>query len=221
MKLIIKTITIIGIASFLTACSEKSIPLNKQERVVKQLGEHYYYVPVGSSGGKLSKKWAYFNGITSSGLLECKENDVWIATPEAKEQSNQAQDKYMKSLTVTEFKEIQTHPTSIPKRNSKEMLNFIKVETELARTGQSYCLSPMSEKEVTKYKEYVAQQERINNDPRVVAARIEAASRRNAAYQQAEAIRANARAIQGATTQRMIESYTPKTNYNYNYNYNY
>lgn len=221
MKLIVKTITIIGIASLLTACSGKSIPLNEQQRVVKQLGEHYYYIPIGASGGKLSKKWAYFNGITSSGLLECKENDVWIATPEAQEQSNQVQNIYMKSLTVAEFKEIHTHPTRIPKRNSKEMLNFIKVETELARTGQSYCLSPMSKEDVLKYKEYVAQQEKINNDPRVVAARIEAASRRNAAYQQAEATRANARAIQNATTQRMRESYTPKTNYNYNYNYTY
>ena len=185
------------------------------------MGEHYYYSPIGASGGKLSKKWAYFNGITSSGLLECKENDVWIATPEAQEQSGQAQNIYMKSLTIAEFKEINTHPTSIPKRNSKEMLNFIKVETELARTGQSYCLSPMLEKDVLKYKEYVAQQEKINNDPRVVAARIEAASRKDAAYQQAEASRSNARAIENATTQRMIESYTPKTNYNYNYNYNY
>jgi len=224
MKLIIKTITTIGIASFLTACSGKSIPLHQQQKHVENIGENYYYIPNNAIGGQLNKKWAYLNVITSSGLLNCKENDAFLINKTESENEDSINKIYLSNLTVEELKKLNMHPTFIPKRNSKEFQNLIDIDTHLVREGMITCLSPMSKKDVLKYKEYAAQQEKINNDPRVVAARIEAASRRDQAQarrEQAQATRDTASAIKNATTQRRIESYTPKTNYNYNYNYNY
>ena len=55
----------------------------------------------------------------------------------------------------------------------KKNINFIK-------EGRIACYRPMSCKDVRQYKANVAEQRRINNDPRVVAARIQANAIRQA-----------------------------------------
>ncbi len=162
----------VGVALLFVGCTGNTPkPLHQQQRVVKNIGNHYYYVPAYAQGGKLDKKWAYLNGISSSGLLQCKKNYVLISNPKAMQKSGKTTQAYQAILTPSELKELSAHPTSIPKRNSKEFKNLIKTDTELARTGQLYCIPPMSQKQVKQYKAYQAQQAKINNDPRVIAAR--------------------------------------------------
>jgi len=187
MRLSLKILISVGTALLFSGCTGNTPkPLAQQQRVVKNIGNHYYYVPSYAQGGKLDKKWAYINGITSSGLLQCKKNYAWLANPKADQESQKALGSYEAILTASERKELYTHPTSIPRKDTKEYRNMVKVETELVRSGQTYCMPPMSQKKVKEYKAYQAQQAKINNDPRVIAARAnQSAARMN--YQAATA----------------------------------
>ncbi len=172
VKMKVKLLMGVGIALLFVGCTGNTPkPLHQQQRVVKNMGKHYYYVPVYAQGGKLNKKWAYLNGVTSSGLLHCKKNYAWIANSKADKKSQKALGAYEAILTPSERKELYTHPTSIPRKDTKEYRNLVKVETELVKSGQAYCMPPMSQKQVKQYKAYQAQQAKINNDPRVIAAR--------------------------------------------------
>ncbi len=171
MKIATKIISVVGIALFFAGCTGNSVPLHKQQKTVRQVKGHYYYLPVSTEGGKLRAKSAYVSNITSSGLLQCKKNYLWIANTKEAIKAEKAVKLYTSILTPSEIKEFTTHSTSIPKKNSKEFQNLIKVETKLAKYGQSYCIRPMSQKEVKQYQAYLMQQQKINNDPQVIAAR--------------------------------------------------
>lgn len=190
-------------------------PLVQQQRVVKNIGEHYYYVPAYAEGFKLNKKYAYLNNVVSSGLLECKENYAFIESRAAKAKIDKVVKAYYASLSVEELKQIRNHPTAIPKREGKEFQNIIKAETLAVRNAEAGCVPPMPKKQVNEYKAYVKQQQKINNDPRVIAARIQAnaqlqkarmekESRDEAAFQQS---------LQNLNNQ--LANMTPKT-YNVN-----
>ncbi len=166
-----KIISVASIALFFVGCTSNSLPLHKQQKSVRQVKGHYYYLPVNTDGGKLGTKSAYVSNITSSGLLQCKKDYLWIANKKEAIKADNAAKLYLSSLTPSELKEFTTHSTSIPKKNSKEFQNLIKVDTELAKHGQSYCIRPMLQKEVKQYQAYMIQQQKINNDPRVIAAR--------------------------------------------------
>lgn len=172
MSLLYKILISISAAILFTGCATNTPkPLHQQQRVVKNIGEHYYYVPAQAEGFKLNKKYAYLNRVVSSGLLECKTNYAFIQTANAKKKINKVVNEYYASLSPSELIQIRKHPTAIPKKNEKEFQSIIQVETQAVREGEAYCIPPMPQKQVEQYKAYLAQQAKINNDPRVIAAR--------------------------------------------------
>ncbi len=162
----------VGVALLFVGCTGNTPkPLHQQQRVVKNIGTHYYHVPAYADGFKLNKKYAYLNRVVSSGLLECKTNYAFIQTSNAKDKIGKATTEYYASLSPAELIQIRKHPTAIPRRNEKEFQKIIQVETKAVRGGEAYCIAPMSQKQVRQYQAYQAQQAKINNDPRVIAAR--------------------------------------------------
>lgn len=204
-------------ALFIVGCANNVAEpaLGQQQRVVKNIGEHYYYVPAYAQGFKLSKKLAYLNNVVSSGLLDCKENYAFIESNKVKAEMDKPVKDYYASLTVEELKQVHYHPTAIPKRDGKEFQKIIEVETLAVRNGEAGCIPPMPKKQVKEYKTYLAKQAEINNDPRVIAARIQA----NAQLQQARMEKesrdraATQQSLQNLNQQ--LQNMTPKT-YNVN-----
>ncbi len=171
----------VGVALLFVGCTGNTPkPLHQQQRVVKNIGTHYYHVPAGASGFKLDKKTAYMNNVVSSGLLQCKENYVYIETQRASKVSQKLGQAYFSSLTVSELKASRSNSLTIPRKEGKEFREVVKATTKDVRSGEAYCLPPMTRKQVKQYKAYQAQQAKINNDPRVIAARAnQSAARMN------------------------------------------
>lgn len=169
-----------GIALLLIGCgkTQPSFDASKHslgdfQKKVGTLGDKYYTVPVVADVSKLDAKWAYINRVTSSGLLECKKDDVYALHSSFKPEDEKINKPYFDSLTPEELKTLNTHPTIIPRSDSKEFRAIVAFETKLVREGKIACITPMTAQQVKEYKAYQKQQDKINNDPRVIAARAQ------------------------------------------------
>ncbi len=177
-----------GVVLLFTGCTGNvPKPLHQQQRVVKNIGNNYYYVPAQSYGFKVDKKVAYMNNVITGGLLQCRENDVVVETLKSSKDGKKLLKEYFSTLTAAELKVARSNSLTIPKKEGKEFQKFIATGTKAARSGEIYCINPMSNKDVKQYKAYQAQQAKINNDPRVVAARIQAQSAANVSNAQISA----------------------------------
>lgn len=143
-----------------------------QKKVVVD-GDKYYMYPVIATGGRLHPKWTYMKRFTSSGLLECKKDDVLALHSSFKSEDEKINKVYLDSLSPEELKTLLKHPTVIPRKDSKEFRAIVAYETKLVREGKMACIPPMTTQQVKEYKAYVKQQQKINNDPRVIAARAQ------------------------------------------------
>lgn len=173
------TFALIGMAILLIGCGNQPSfnpaehPLSDFQKTVIHEEGKYYRVPLYAYGSTLDAKYAYINRVTSSGLLECKKDDSIVLHSSIKTENDKLSKNYYDSLTPEELITFRKHPTIIPKRDSKEFQAIIAYETRLVRDGKMTCVSPMSAQEVKEYKAYIAQQQKINNDPRVIAARAQ------------------------------------------------
>ena len=72
------------------------------------------------------------------------------------------------------------------------------------RSGYMACQAPLSKAHYSQYQRYIRQQQKLANDPRVVAARIQANAQMRAAYMQKQA-------IDNMAWQSMMNAMTPRT----------
>jgi hypothetical protein len=223
MKQKLKISVILGsIALFLIGCGETqpSFDASKQslghfQKHVITVRDKYYMVPVISLGSRLDAKWAYINRVTSSGLLECKKDDVYALHSSFRSEDEKINKAYLDSLTPEELKTLSKHPTIIPQKDSKEFGAIVAYETKLVREGKMACIAPMTKQQVKEYKAYKKQQDKINNDPKVIAARIQANTQLQQARMEKDARDKEAafQSIQNLNNQ--LANMTPKT-YNVN-----
>jgi len=173
MKMKLKLLMSMGIALLFVGCTGSNTvkPLHQQQKVVRQDGNKYYYVPANVFGGQVNKPWAYKNKVETSGLLECPIGYGLVISLNEQKKYNEIANTYRSILTASELKTYDTHPTVTPKNNSKEYRKMVSELTAMYRRGSMACIRPMTNKEVKQYKAYQAQQAKINNDPAVIAAR--------------------------------------------------
>ncbi len=174
MKMKLKLLMGVSIALLFVGCTGSNPkPMYQQQKVVRQAGGNYYYAPVNAIGGKMDDKLVYLNKVTSSGLLQCKRGYALLTDSSVVQKEKKVNDAYLAILTPAELRAVfeNKNPTHIPKRNSKEFQNLVKIDTQLVREGKLACIPPMSQKDINQYKAYQKQQAKINNDPQVIAAR--------------------------------------------------
>ncbi len=171
-KMEFKLLMGMGIALLFVGCTGNTPkPMYQQQKVVRQAGGKYYYAPVNAIGGSMDNKMVYLNKVSSSGLLQCKKDYALLIDGSVFKKEQKVNNAYLAILTPSELLALSKHPTNIPKKNSKEFQKLIKIDTELVRAGKLACIPPMSQKQVNQYIAYQKQQAKINNDPRVIAAR--------------------------------------------------
>ncbi len=204
--LILTTIMVI----FISGCAQpqpKAYPLRKKGIVLQdRYNKKFYYVPSNASGSSLTAKWAKLNNVTSSGLLYCRKNDAWVLVNQLNPQDNKLMMNYINTLTPAEKQQLEKDPNIIPKMNSKEFQALKQFETEVARKGYATCLKPLSNSQVKQYKAYVRQQQKINNDPRVVAARVQANAINNAALTQQTTAIQQQKSMERMYNQQMMQN---------------
>lgn len=146
----------------------------RTEVVVSRSSGKFYRVPKYTFSSRSDKVWYEKNKIVTSGLLDCPIGNTIAISKYERTKFVNANKKYRDILTPKELKEFNTIPKRIPKKNSQEYKELTKEMTAIYRRGNMLCIKPMNKTEVKKYKAYLKQQEKINSDPRVVAARINA-----------------------------------------------
>ena len=173
MRLSLKILMGVGISLLFVGCANTPAvpPLSQQPKKVVQLGNKYYYIPAQTFGGVVTKPWHYKNKIETSGFLDCPLGYALLISMNEKKKVLEDERAYRAILNAKETKIYDTHPTITPKSNSKEYKNMVTNLTEIYRRGNYACIRPMTNKEVKQYKLYIKQQQKINNDPRVIAAR--------------------------------------------------
>ncbi len=170
----------VGAALLFVGCTGNTAkPMYQQQKVVRQAGGKYYFAPVNAIGGRMNAGMVYVNKVSSSGLLQCKKDYGYLVDNSVFKKEKAVNDKYLSILTPAEILAWRKDYRKIPRTNSKEFQDLVKIDTKLVREGKIACIPPMSQKKVKQYQAYQAQQAKINNDPRVVAARIQAQSARN------------------------------------------
>jgi len=172
MKLSLKVLIGIGGTLLLIGCTGNSPkPMYQQQKVVWQAGGKYYYAPVNAIGRRMNDTLVYMNKVSSSGLLQCKKDYALLIDNSVFKKEQEVNDKYLNILTPAEIIAWRKNYKKIPRTDSKEFQELVKIDTKLVREGKLACIPPMSKKEVSQYKAYQKQQAKINNDPRVIAAR--------------------------------------------------
>jgi len=153
MKKIVLSISIVGIF-LLNGCQSSDLykrsksDLYKRSKSVNQLGNRYYYAPVPTKVwlSNLAPSTAKHYNKLSEGLMRCRGGDMIVT-------DSQSTHKELKSALSKNYKE-----------------TILK----LVKSNRMICVHPMSVSEVRQYKAEKKRRDRINNDPRVVAARIQA-----------------------------------------------
>lgn len=159
MKALTMIIVSIGTVGLFTACSNTpkvvqkgSYDLKKRHIVeyskdVKEGEERYYYRPDHSWSYRLDANNAFINTITSSSLLTCQENDIWFIAMDQREEQGKIRYKYLISLAKSQLDDMKDDPKYIPRRDSEEFEDLIKIDTDLAKRGLIGCQSQMSKEE--------------------------------------------------------------------------
>jgi len=173
MKIKYQLLIGLSLALLFSGCaSTTAVPaLNQQKKVVWKSGNKYYYIPAYTFGGVVTKPWQYKNKVETSGFLECPVGYALVISMKEKKEFDKLNNDFRAILNAQETKIYGTHPIITPKTNSKEYKKMVEGLTAIYRRGSYACIKPMTNKEVKQYKAYQAQQAKINNDPRVIAAR--------------------------------------------------
>jgi len=145
-------------------------PLSQMTGGVALLGDKYFRVPYHSTGSIVTKPWDYKNKVEASGLMDYPVGNAIVVALSAKKRVYEANSKHRNVLSPAELKIYDNHPTKSPKSDSKKYKELVSTLTKMYRNGTIACYKPLTASEVKKYKEYM----KVQNDPRVVAARINA-----------------------------------------------
>ncbi len=198
----IKILLLVGVIGFvMVGCGSKYPSPSKLSttRTVSQHGSNtklYYYAPYGSGGSILTDSYIVrVLNTYSSGLLQCRKNYAFLYSK--KEPSDELHLLGRKADASVTEKEKHMTLTEITKsnKNFREYKNYL---THLAKTNQVECVRPMTKNEVRKYKADMKKQAKINSDPRVRAAQIQAnAMMTNSLMQQQRSIQTNSSQANG------------------------
>ena len=190
---------------FLSGCAATQPPLAQQKpMIIKQPNGKYYIVPVGAVGKPLNSKEARALTKMTKGLLHCKSGYGLVASRSTAKKIDDLVRRYNSKLTPKELQKENRNPGLILKPNSREYREFLSFVRKKVQEGDLGCLPPMTSSQVRQYKAYVRQQQKLANDPRVVAARIQANAQMRAAYMQKQA-------IDNMAWQSMMNAMTPRT----------
>ena len=149
----------VGAVLLFAGCSSNSevvqkgpFDLNKRHIVeyskdVKKGEERYYYRPDHSWSYRLDANNAFINTIASSSIITCQENDIWFISMNHREEEGKIRYRYMISLAKSQLDDMKEDPQYIPRRDSQEFQDLIKIDTELAKRGLIGCQSQMPKDE--------------------------------------------------------------------------
>ena len=181
-KLVIGLGAIVGIL-LLSGCSGKSPNMHKRgTHVIKVQGRHYI-TPSGSySRLKIISK-AYANVQKNMiGCIGCRVGDIRVY---AQQDTGQKMfDEIYAEWKAKWTKAEQAKGKPLTQKERQAILTPIKkdVQSRVIKEGKIMCVRPQPWSWTKQRNRYEAQQRRINNDPRVIAARIQANAINNAAY---------------------------------------
>ncbi len=156
MRIAMKRVCVAGAIVFLGGCADvlsidKQYVYNANKRHVVQYGDdNYYYRPDHSWSQRLNANKANLNSVASSGLLSCKENDIWYISINDREEEGKIRYRYMISLAKSQLIDIENNATYIPRRDSKEFKDLIEIDTQMAHHGLIGCSSRISKNEILK-----------------------------------------------------------------------
>ncbi len=198
----IKILLLVGVIGFVTVGCGSKYPypskLSTTRTVMQDTNNpsFYYYSPYGSTGNILTDSNNARNINTySSGLLQCRKNYAFLYSKiELSKEWYLLNNKV--DASITEKEKYMTIPELIKSnKNARKAKNYV---THLAKTNQIECIRPMTKNEVRKYKAYMKKQAKINSDPRVRAAQIQAnAMMTNSLMQQQRSIQTNSSQANG------------------------
>ena len=140
-----KIVAVVGIALLFAGCTRSTaVSLSQQQKVITQIDGQYYNKPLNSLSTIIkSSHEAKVLSTTSSGLIQCKKDYALITTKAVETKVKTSLKKYGAILTPSERNSLEFQKT-----DSKEYRNLVKVTTEAARSGQVYCIPPLSKKQV-------------------------------------------------------------------------
>ena len=157
MKLEIKIVIITGMAVLLNGCTggtasaSKEYSYNSSEKHIAQYDEEsYYYRPNYAWSQRLNANSANLNNVASSGLLTCKEDDIWFISLNEREEEGKIRYRYMISLAKSQLMEMEDNATYIPRRDSQEFKDLIEIDTQMAGQGLIGCSSKISKEKFAK-----------------------------------------------------------------------
>lgn len=183
-KLVIGLVVIAGML-LLSGCSGKSPNMHKRGTQVTKVEGRHYVIPKPSYSTKwkrLSKSEAKGQNRSSKNTMKCRAGDIVV---DAEKDTTR---KYLKDvfsdITVKEAKAERTKGRKLKKKERLEIADTSFKETfvKYVQQGKTMCIHPQPWSWTKQRNRYEAQQARINNDPRVIAARIQANAINNAAY---------------------------------------
>lgn len=144
------------IAIMLSACVSTPTSMQKyvfdknKIHILKYQEEGYYYRPNHSWSYILHANSANMNNITSGGILSCKENDIWYISIKDREEERKIRYRYFISLSKFQLNDMRKDSTFIPRENSKEFKNLVRMDTEYAKLGLIGCSSKIPKAEIEK-----------------------------------------------------------------------
>jgi hypothetical protein len=156
MRIALKSICAAGIIVFLGGCTDiasadRQYAYDINKRHIVQYGEdNYYYRPDNSWSQRLNANEANLNNVASSGKLHCRENDIWFISMNDREKEGKIRYRYMISLAKSQLMKMENNATYIPRRDSKEFKDLIKIDTQMAHQSLIGCSSRISKKEIAK-----------------------------------------------------------------------
>ena len=156
MNLAVRMTGIVGIVLLVSGCTgtssvEKQYPYDTNKRHIAQYDEENYYSrPDHSWSQILDANSAHLNSVASSGLLTCKEGDIWFISMNERAEEGKIRYRYMISLAKSQLDEMKDDPTYIPRRDSKEFEDLIEIDTQMARQGLIGCSARLSTEQMAK-----------------------------------------------------------------------
>jgi hypothetical protein len=212
MRKIVLSLLIGSVLSF-TGCSGKHVypPLNLQTQCVIESDNIYYEVGEYSQYIRriISKPSAFYYYELSNGLLDCNIGQLIVYSKNAGNEITKLEDKYKSILTDKEYKEF-IKTAILTKKDSKEFKELRTKAAQAVRKGDIQCISPMSQQATLSYLKEKATQEAINNNPNVVAARLQYRAAQAASH---KTVTVN----KNVNHSGYVNSYNTNTNYNYGY----
>lgn len=156
MGVIARTLSTLGTVVLLSGCVNTPTPTEEytydsnKVHIIKYQDESYHYRPNHSWSYKLNANSANMNNITSGGVLSCKEGDVWYISLKDREEERKIRYRYFISLSKLQINEMREDSTFIPRENSKEFKNLVRMDSEYAKLGLIGCSGKIPKAEIEK-----------------------------------------------------------------------